>query len=153
MPTILVVALLYACGATAEEYDFYRNLRYPPKLAPGAGLDEVEQEGGPDATGYQRRTVKWWPRKGQDIIDVPEGAPLRTWTRNKGQEDEEALAGLCRNWTESDPQTFQAHLVGFRGFGVPTPNPVFSDDVLAPAAVLRLENGEQRAVVHHTPFS
>jgi len=151
--TVLLVTLSYACGAKAEEYDFYRNLRYPPKLVPGVGLDEVEQEGGPDATGYKRRTVKWWPRKGQDVIDVPEGAPLRTWTRNKGRHDKEALAGLCRNWTESDPQTFRAHLVGFRGFGVPTPNPVFSDEVLAPAAVLRLENGEQRAVVHYTPFS
>ena len=31
-------------------------------------------------------------RQGQDIVDIPEGAPLRTWTRNKGQLDREALA-------------------------------------------------------------
>lgn len=153
MLTILVATFLYACGATAEEYDFYQNLRYSAKLVPGVRRNKVEQEGGPDATGYRRRTVKWWPRKGQDVIDVPKGVPLRTWTRNKGRQDKEALAGLCRNWTESDPETFKAHLVGFRGFAVPTPNPTFSDDVLIPAAVLRLENGEQRAVVHHTPFS
>jgi hypothetical protein len=78
---------------------------------------------------------------------------LRTWTRNKGQEDREALAGLCRNWTASDPETSEAHLVGFRGFAVPTPKPTFSDEILIPAAVLRLENGEQRAVVHYQPFS
>jgi len=153
MMRVLVVTLLCAGGVTAEEHDFYKNLRYPAKLVPGVGRNEVEQEGGPDATGYRRRTVRWWPRKGQDVIDVPKGAPLRTWTRNKGQQDKEALAGLCRNWTESDPETFKAHLVGFRGFAVPTPNPVFSDDVLIPAAILRLENGERRAVVHHAPFS
>ncbi|MHC4177750.1 MAG: hypothetical protein ACYSWU_09590 [Planctomycetota bacterium] len=84
---------------------------------------------------------------------MPQGAPLRTWTRNKGQQDKEALAGLCRNWTASDPRTFKAHLVGFRGFGVPTPNPAFSDEILIPAAVLRLENGERRAVVHYKPLS
>jgi len=153
MLTILIATLLCTSGATAEEHDFYGNLRYRPKLVPGVGRDQVEQEGGPDVIGYRRRTVRWWPRKGQDVMDVPQGAPLRTWTRNKGQVDKEALAGLCRNWTVSDPETFKAHLVGFRGFVVPTPNPVYSDDVLIPAAVLRLASGERRAVVHHTPFS
>jgi hypothetical protein len=65
--------------------------------------------------------VQWWPRQGQDIVDVPEGAPLRTWTRNKGQTDKEALAGASRNWTRSDGETFKAHLIGFRGFGIETP--------------------------------
>jgi len=153
MLTALTAISLYPCGATAEEYDFYRDLRYPAKVLPGVGRNKVEQEGGPDVTGYRRRTVRWWPRKGQDIVDIPEGAPLRTWTRNKGQKDKEALAGLCRNWTESDSDTFKAHLVGLRGFAVPTPNPTFSDDVLIPAAILRLASGEQRSVVHHSPFS
>ncbi|NQT37519.1 MAG: hypothetical protein HQ581_08525, partial [Planctomycetes bacterium] len=159
-PRLISVVLALMCLSVepglvgkAEEFDFYKNLRYPAAVRPDVGRDRVEQEGGPDAVGYRRRTVRWWPRKGQDVIDVPSGAPLRTWTRNKGQQDPEALAGLCRNWTESDPETFQAHLVGFRGFAVPTPNPTFSDDVLIPAAILRLENGEQRAVVHHSPFS
>jgi len=151
--TVLIATSLYACGAAAEEYDFYKNLRYPARLAPGVGRNKVEQEGGPDATRYLRRTVKWWPRKGQDVIDVPKGAPLRTWTRNKGQQDTEALAGLCRNWTTSDSGTFKAHLVGFRGFAVSTPNPTWGDEVVIPAAVLRLETGEQRAVVHYKPFS
>ncbi|MDP6634546.1 MAG: DUF6055 domain-containing protein [Phycisphaerae bacterium] len=139
--------------ATAQEYDFYKHLRYPSKLVPGAGLDKIQQEGGPDAVGYKRRTVQWWPRKGQDIVDIPKGAPLRTWTRNKGQKDPEALAGVCRTWTASDPETFKAHLIGFRSFGTST---YFSDDptsVHIPEAVLRLEDGRVRAIVNYGPFS
>ena len=153
MLTILIAASLYACSASAEEYDFYKNLRFHSKLVPGVGLDKIEQAGGPDAAGYQRRTVKWWPRKGQDIIDIPKGAPLRTWTRNKGQKDKEALAGLAQNWTQSDSDTFKAHLVGLRGFAVPTPNPTWGDEVMVPAAVLRLEDGRQKAMVHYKPLS
>ena len=149
----LVATSLYTCGALAEDYDFYKNLRFHPKLVPGVGLDKVEQAGGADAAGYQRRTVKWWPRKGQDIVDIPKGVPLRTWTRNKGQDDREALAGLAQNWTQSDSDTFKAHLVGLRGFAVPTPNPTWGDEVMVPAAVLRLEDGRQKAMVHYKPLS
>ncbi len=151
--TAVLAAALFTVDTAAEEIDYYENLRFYPELRPDVGRDQVDQDGGPDATGYRRRTVRWWPRKGQDIVDVPEGTPLRTWTRNKGQHDKEALAGLCRNWTESDPETFEAHLVGFRGFGVPTPNPTFSDEVMIPAAILRLEDGRQKAVVHFEPLS
>ena len=69
-------------NAVAEEIDYSGRLRYPKGLVPGIGLNQVEQEGGPAAVGYKRRTVQWWPRRGQDIVDIPEGAPLRTWTRN-----------------------------------------------------------------------
>ena len=92
--SLLVVAALCICvSALATEHDDYGTLHYPKELVRGVGLDTVAQEGSPDATGYQRRTVQWWPRQGQDIVDVPEGVPLRTWTRNKGQTDKEALAG------------------------------------------------------------
>lgn len=155
--TTMLAALTIAClcaNAVAAEHDFYKNLRYPSKLVPGVGLDKVEQEGGPSAVGYKRRTVQWWPRKGQDIVDVPEGAPLRTWTRNKGQKDKEVLAGVCRTWTASDPETFKAHLIAFKGFGTST---LMNDDdprsVLIPAAVLRLKNGEQRAIIDYGPVS
>ena len=141
-----------AGGAIAEEHDYYRYLRYPAKLVPGIGRNKVEQAGGADAVGYKRRTVQWWPRKGQDIVDIPKGAPLRTWTRNKGQKDKEALAGVSRHWTASAPETFKAHLIGFRGFGTSTVKPDPSN-VLIPAAVLRLENGEQRSVVDYGPVS
>ena len=149
--TLVLTAVAAGCvcaGATAGQHDYYRYLPYPKGLVPGVGRDKVEQEGGPDAVGYHRRTVHWWPRKGQDIVDIPEGAPLRVWTRNKGQKDKEALAGVCRSWTASDPETFKAHLIAFRSFGTSTlePDP---NDVLIPAAVLRLENGEQRSVVDY----
>ena len=150
MRTILVTVVTGCMGASAlaEELDYYRNLRYPSKLVPGVGLDKVEQEGGPKAAGYQRRTVQWWPRQGQDFVDVPEGAPLRTWTRNKGKENPEALAGVTRNWSASDPDTFKAHLIALRGFGTSS-----GDTPVTPSAVLRLEDGRQRAVVDHGPLS
>jgi hypothetical protein len=139
--------------AVGQEHDFYKHLRYPSKLVPGVGLDKIDQEGGPGAVGYKRRTVQWWPRKGQDIVDIPKGAPLRTWTRNKGQKDAEALAGVCRTWTASDPETFKAHLIAFRSFGTST---FMSDDprsVHIPEAVLRLKDGSQRAIIDYGPFS
>ncbi len=147
--SLLAVAALCICAsALAAEHDYYRNLRYPKQLVAGVGRDQVQQAGGPNAVGYQRRTVQWWPRQGQDIVDIPEGAPLRTWTRNKGQQDPEAQAGVTRHWTASDPETFKAHLIAFRGFGTSS-----AETPTIPAAVLRLEDGRQRAVVHHSPLS
>jgi len=144
----VLVALSVCATAIAEEHDYYKNLPYPSKLVPGVGLDKAEQEGGPNAVGYHRRTVHWWPRQGHDFVDIPEGAPQRTWTRNMGQEDKEALAGVARNWTASDPETFKAHLIAFRGFGTSS-----ADTPAIPAAVLRLENGRQRAVIDYAPVS
>jgi len=150
--SVVCLALFaFVALATGEEHDYYKTLRYPAKLVPGVGRDKVEQDGGPDAVGYKRRTVQWWPRKGHDIVDIPEGVPLRTWTRNKGQSDKEALGGLCRNWTPTDSETFKAHLIGFRGFGIETPDPRFGYK-LTPAAVLRMENGERRAVLAYPPY-
>jgi hypothetical protein len=157
-PQLKLIAVLAAlvpglCVCSfAADHDYYGNLHYPKELVPGVGRDMVQQEGGPNAVGYQRRTIQWWPRQGQDIVDIPEGAPLRTWTRNKGQYDREALAGAGRNWTSSDGETFKAHLIGFRGFGIETPDPRFNGYKLTPAAVLRMENGERRAVMVYPPF-
>jgi len=152
IPVLATWVLCVCASALATEHDYYRNLRYPAALVPGVGRDQVQQDGGPNAVGYQRRTVQWWPRQGQDLVDIPAGAPLRTWTRNKGQSDKEALVGACRNWTRSDGETFQAHLIGFRGFGIETPDPRFNGYKLTPAAVLRMENGERRAVMVYPPF-
>ena len=152
--TLILTAVAAGCvcaGAIAGEHDYYRHLRYPKELVPGVGLDKVEQEGGPDAVGYHRRTVQWWPRKGQDIVDIPEGVPLRTWTRNNGQKDKEALAGLCRNWTASDPETFKAHLIAFRGFGTSTPRQ--GQPAHIPVAVLRMEDGRPRALTNYGPVT
>jgi hypothetical protein len=146
-----MVACCLCVSAIAAEHDYYKYLRYPKELAAEVGRDQVEQEGGPNAIGYKRRTVNWWPRQGQDIVDIPDGAPLRTWTRNKGKSDKEALAGVSRSWTTSDDDTFKAHLIGFRGFGIETHDPRMNY-TLTPAAVLRMENGERRAVLAYPPF-
>jgi hypothetical protein len=76
---VFVTLFTLAAGTAFAGHDYYKHLRYPSKLVPGVGVDKIEQGGGPDAVGYRRRTVTWWPRKGQDFVDVPEGAPLRTW--------------------------------------------------------------------------
>jgi len=147
----VIAGFVMAVDAEAE-HDYYRYLRYPARLAPGVARDKIEQEGGPKAPGYKRRTVKWWPRKGQDVVDIPAGAPLRVWTRNKGRHDKEALAGISRSWTASDPEKFKAHLVGFRSFGTSGIDPTStSQKPLVPIAVLRMENGELRGV-HHARF-
>jgi len=149
--TLLLSIIMTACVCTiaaAEEHDYYKNLPYPKGLVPGVGVDKIEQEGGPDATGYNRRTVQWWPRKGQDYIDIPKGVPLRTWTRDKGQFDKKAQAGTYRNWPSSAPEKFDAHLVGFRSFGTAA---LDGDRTKAhiPAAILRMEDGSLRAVINH----
>jgi len=148
----IVASLCMCASAIAQEHDYYKHVRYPSKLVPGVGLDKVEQEGGSKAVGYHRRTVRWWPRKGQDIIDIPEGAPLRVWTRNNGKKDAAALAGLGRNWLNSDPETFKAHLVALRGIGTSTDIPG-NLHPYTPMAVLRMENGQQRAVTDCGPVS
>ena len=149
--TALVIVLLCA-GTTTAELDLYRHLRYPSKPVPGVGRDEVEQKGGAEASGYARRTVKWWPRKGQDIVEIPEGAPLRTWTRNNGKEDPVTLTGLGQHWLASDPEKFDAHLIALRGIGTSTDIPGFLHPY-TPMAVLRMEDGTQRAVAYCGPTS
>ncbi len=71
-----------------QQYDFFRNLRYPGGRRPGVSLDRIEQKGGPDAAGtHNKRVVHWWPKRGVDIVEAPQGAPLRTWTIRSGQPD------------------------------------------------------------------
>ena len=86
----LICLTLFAFATAAlAEHNYYKYVRHPAKAVPGVGRIKVEQDGGPQAVGYQRRVVQWWPRKGQDIIDIPKGAPLRQWTRNMGQDSAE----------------------------------------------------------------
>ncbi len=150
---ILAACIGGACNSTiAAELDYYRHLRPPLKPVPGIGRNKVEQDGGHKALGYRRRTVQWWPRKGQDIIDIPEGAPLRTWTRNTGNDDGEALEGFCRVWKTTDPKTFKAHLVGFRGTGTSTEHADSRWNFKPiPIAILRTEDGRQISV-HNARF-
>lgn len=78
----LIAGVVLFCGlASAAEYDFYANTKYPgAKLRPDVELYKVNQAGKGAPLAYERREVDWWPRRGVDIIEVKKGMPLRTWT-------------------------------------------------------------------------
>ena len=115
-------------------YDFYGRTRYPDGggRLPGVDLHRPTQTGTAEPTAYERRTVKWWPRKGVDIIEVQEGMPLRTWTWREKQ------PGL--------PPSFKAHLIAFRGIGNTMSSKFRGGDgaPIEPAVVLRLADGRKR---------
>ena len=133
MHRLLACALVVVANAAAAgTHDFYGLARYPEGggLKSGVELYEVEESGGA-ADEYARRVVRWWPRKGVDIIDPMEGMPLREWT-----------------WREKQPGRpagFEAHLIGFRGMGN-TMSSKFRGDggPIEPAVVLRLADGRKR---------
>lgn len=141
--------------AAQKAYDFFANARYPGQRRPHVGLDKLEQEGGEDAaSGYGRRVVHWWPKKGVDIVDPPEGVELRTWTIRTPEVEPLIEASAFRKWwpaTLRDKKQFKAHLLGFRGIGSKEGNPFAApvDDRvrgkgMCPAVVLRLEDGRKR---------
>jgi len=149
--TNLIVYLLAQCVLPANaEYDYFRNAQLPGKRRVDVSLDKVQQEGSEVPAGYQRRVVEWWPKKGVDIVDVPEGVSLRTWTINPeslGSSDPKKL----RWWPLAlrGERQFKAHLVAIRGvagMGIGNPWNKKGDgpDYLCPAVVLRLEDGRKR---------
>jgi hypothetical protein len=75
--SVVVIGLGISVAVAAEPYDFFRNVQYPRTRRQDVGLDRVEQAGGPDAVGYNKRVVDWWPKKGIDVLDIPEGVPVR----------------------------------------------------------------------------
>jgi len=82
---LTAIFLLVCHLASAADYDFYANTRYPgPELRKDVELYKVKQAGKGDPLAYERREVDWWPRKGVDIIAVKKGMPLRTWTLRAG---------------------------------------------------------------------
>jgi len=85
----LALLLCVAVGnstAAAQEYDYFRNACFPGKLRDDVGLDKVEQA--PETAGQPgRRVVVWWPKRGVDMVDMPVGVPLRTWTIRTGGEE------------------------------------------------------------------
>jgi len=143
---MLVIVATLISSAAFGEYDYFRNAQYPVGLRPDVGLDKVEQEGGPDATGYKKRTVQWWPKRGVDVVDVPKGAVYRTWTLGT---EKDGLLGefrFRRKWGTEQPKQFKAHLLGFRGIANDFGDPWGGAETprIAPAAVLRLEDGSKR---------
>jgi hypothetical protein len=141
-------------GTIAGDYDFFANIRYPATRRPDVALDKIEQKGGPDAVGYKKRVVHWWPKQGVDVIDVPEGAPLRTWTIRTPEEAPLTEAAYYAKWWPADlrgKKQFDAHLIGFRGIGSAVGN-VFADKAqvealgegICPAVILLLADGRKR---------
>jgi hypothetical protein len=150
--TLTVVAALHAASVSAD-YDLFSGAQYPGGTKkPGVGLYKVEQKGGRYAEGYQRRTVKWWPRKGVDIIEVKKGMPLRTWTLRDRQMDanvaiihpQPGAEELYRRLPSTQPRAFKAYMIGFRGLGNEYGNSFGYPAYYCPAVVLRLPDGRKR---------
>ena len=153
---LLVCVVAGALPAWAQEYDYFRNARFPGKLRKDVGLDKVRQA--PAAAGQlPRRVVQWWPKRGVDIVDVPKGSPLRTWTiRTVAEEPLVAMGYLSKWWdaTLEGKKQFKAHLLGFRGVGSELGDPFVPEALKrafgthrrgwCPAVVLRLEDGRKR---------
>ena len=78
-------------------------------------------EQSPDAGGQPgRRVVQWWPKRGVDVVDVPKGVALRTWTVRTAEEEPLVEMGCLSKWWDPTLQgrkQFKAHLLGFRGVG------------------------------------
>ncbi|MFC1600933.1 DUF6055 domain-containing protein [Candidatus Sumerlaeota bacterium] len=132
------ICFLFAAGGVPAEYEFYQGCQYPGKdLRPGVGVNKVVDPGG-EPREYARRTVEWWPRQGEDIIEVVDGMPLRTWTfKDSAAQNIFAERG-----------TIKAHLVGFRGVGAAITD-LFgkgpdAGSAAEPAVVLRLADGRKR---------
>ncbi|MCP4212846.1 MAG: hypothetical protein GY764_15415 [Halieaceae bacterium] len=155
---LLSMALFLAASSmpVAAEYDYFKNAQLPGVRRAEVSLDNVTDEAPADGvpTGYQRRTVEWFPKKGVDIVDAPKGALLRTWTINP--ESRRSSKQDVKKWwpiSVRDKKQFKAHLLGFRGIGIGIGNPWAGSeqrsregfkDYMAPSVVLRLEDGRKR---------
>ncbi|MCX6346203.1 MAG: DUF6055 domain-containing protein [Armatimonadetes bacterium] len=149
-----LITLGLAASAFAEGYDYFKNIQYPGKRRADVGLDKISQEGGSDAVGYNKRVVTWWPKKGVDIVDVPKGVELRTWTIRTPEIEPLVEVGVFAKWWPEDlrgKKQFKAHLIGFRGIGTAQDIPFWDEGrILAqgrgicPGVILRLEDGRKR---------
>jgi len=83
-------------GKQAGAYDFFELSRYPVegKLRPWVELYKVKLDGDGDPKKYDRRTVKWWPRKGVDFTELTDGMILREWTLAPSAMDAQCTAGV-----------------------------------------------------------
>ena len=124
-------------GAIADDYEYYRGAQFPGKgLREDVELRTVLSEGG-KPTEYERREVKFFPRKGVDEIPVVDGMIKREWTLT-----EEGKSIAPKAFLNGDK--LSAHLIGFRGIGTehdaaPGMQPY------PPVVVLRLPDGSKRA--------
>ena len=151
---IVLAALGFANSTYAESYDYFRNIQYPGVRRADVGLDKIVQEGGPNAVGYNKRVVTWWPKKGVDIVDVPKGVSLRTWTIRTPEMEPLVELGVFAKWWPEDlrgKKQFKAYLIGFRGIGSAQDIPFWDEGRIraqgkgiCPGVILRLEDGRKR---------
>jgi len=155
---LVLLACTLAAGqiAAAQEYDYFRNARFPGKLRKDVSLDKIQQS--PATPGkLAKRVVLWWPKRGVDIVDPPQGSPLRTWTIRSVAEEPLVEMGYFAKWwppTLRGKKSFKAHLLGFRGVGSELGDPFQPEAIKrafgthgrgwCPAVVLRLEDGRKR---------
>jgi len=147
-----VFALAAWAGAARADYDLYARARYPGAgRVPGVDLYEVREAGAADPRAYGRRVVRWWPRRGVDVVEVEPGMPLRTWTLRPGLLEAPTEEEPGRRWPWTMSRRFEAHLVGFRGIGNTTSSKFRGDGgPIEPAVVLRLPDGRKRCFLRGT---
>jgi hypothetical protein len=111
-----------------QGYDFFELSRYPVegKPRPWVELYKVALEGDGNPKKYNRRTVKWWPRKGVDFTEVRDGMIEREWTLAPNAMDPECTAGVIgeKETKELDSLTLEpnagsAYMRRIRGFITP----------------------------------
>jgi len=151
---IILVALGFAGAAYPDGYNYFKNIQYPGTRRADVSLDRIAQEGGPNAVGYNKRVVTWWPKKGVDIVDIPKGVPLRTWTIRTPEMEPLVEAGVFAKWWPEDlrgKKQFKAYLLGFRGIGSAYDIPFWDEGRIraqgrgiCPGVILRLEDGRKR---------
>ncbi len=131
------IAFLLMVSGAYGEYEYYKGAQFPGKeLREDVELRTVVREGG-EPTEYQRREVKFFPRKGVDDIPVVDGMIKREWTLT-----DQGKASTPKAFLNGDKLT--AHLVGFRGIGAKH-NERSRKQPGPPAVVLRLPDGSKRA--------
>jgi len=134
--------LLMVSTAAYGEYEYYKGSQFPGKgLRKDVEIRTVVTEGG-KPTEYERREVKFFPRKGVDRIPVVDGMIKRDWTLT-----DQGKSFTPKAFLNGDKLT--AHLIGFRGVGARhTGSSMENPD--PPAVVLRLPDGSKRAYVKGT---
>jgi len=113
----------------AAEYDFLELSRYPVKgkLRPWVELYKVTREGDGDPKKYNRRTVRWWPRKGVDFTELRDGMIEREWTLAANAMDDDCPPGVVGEPTTEEldslslaPNAGSAFMRRVRGYVTPS---------------------------------
>ena len=124
----------------AKVYDFFELSRYPleGKLRPWVELRKITLEGDGDPKKYNRRTVKWWPRKGVDFTELRDGMIEREWTLAASAMDPKPAAGVTgeKQTKEMDslslePNAGSSFIRRVRGFITPKESGLYTFKIAA----------------------